>query len=76
MHDREQESRAKARLMSLREVLEEYDRPEEQYQCSVCKVFRYLIRTTACDLGKVAEDLAHGALVLFFGTIVLFDDFS
>ena len=35
-----------------------------------------LIRTAACDLRKVAEDLAHGALVLFLGTIVLFDDFS
>lgn len=53
MTDREQECRAKARLLGLGEVLEEVDRPEEQYQCTVCKVFCYLSQITCQCTNKV-----------------------
>ncbi|KAG6868752.1 hypothetical protein C0993_011021 [Termitomyces sp. T159_Od127] len=42
MTDRELAARAKARAMGLPEVLEEEDRPDEQYQCTICKTFCYL----------------------------------
>ncbi|KAF5388435.1 hypothetical protein D9615_000674 [Tricholomella constricta] len=42
MTDREIADRIKARNMGLLEVLEEEDRPDDQYQCTICKAFCYL----------------------------------
>ncbi|KAG6850616.1 hypothetical protein H0H93_010808 [Arthromyces matolae] len=42
MTERELASREKARAMGLAEVLQEEDRPDDQYQCTVCKTFCYL----------------------------------
>ncbi|KAF5393073.1 hypothetical protein D9757_001208 [Collybiopsis confluens] len=42
MTDREMANRNKARALGCIESLEEQDRPEDQYQCSICKVFCYL----------------------------------
>ncbi|KAI0701172.1 PLU-1-like protein-domain-containing protein [Cytidiella melzeri] len=46
MVDRELNARARARALNLIQSLEEQDRPEEQYQCAVCKVFCYLSQIT------------------------------
>ncbi|KAF9037813.1 hypothetical protein BDZ89DRAFT_1061401 [Hymenopellis radicata] len=40
--------RRKARELGLTEILEEEDRPEEQYQCAVCKAFCYLSQQVVC----------------------------
>ncbi|GLB34119.1 putative BRIGHT, ARID (A/T-rich interaction domain) domain contatining protein [Lyophyllum shimeji] len=42
MVNREMADRAKARSMGLPEVLQEEDRLEDQYQCTICKAFCYL----------------------------------
>ncbi|KAG6910147.1 hypothetical protein DXG01_012906 [Tephrocybe rancida] len=42
MTERELASRAKARTIGLPEVLEEEDRLDDQYQCTICKTFCYL----------------------------------
>ncbi|RDB19939.1 Lysine-specific demethylase lid [Hypsizygus marmoreus] len=42
MTDREIKYRSKARSLGLPEVLEHEDRPEDQYQCTICKAFCYL----------------------------------
>ncbi|KAI0312283.1 hypothetical protein OF83DRAFT_1146906 [Amylostereum chailletii] len=54
MTDREMENRGKARALRLTEVLEEHDRGENQYQCTVCKVFCYLSQVTCSCTNKVA----------------------
>ncbi|CAL1700343.1 unnamed protein product [Somion occarium] len=53
MTDREMETRSKARFLELGEVDEEVDRPEEQYQCTICKVFCYLSQITCSCTTKV-----------------------
>ncbi|KAG6845439.1 hypothetical protein H0H87_009347 [Tephrocybe sp. NHM501043] len=42
MTERELAARAKARAMGLPEILQEEDRPDDQYQCNICKTFCYL----------------------------------
>ena len=42
MTDRELSGRRRARSLGVKEVLEERDYPEEQYQCNYCKAFCYL----------------------------------
>ena len=46
MIDREFAFRRRARGTKYGEILIEEDRPEDQYQCSVCKVFLYLSQIT------------------------------
>ncbi|KAI0032364.1 PLU-1-like protein-domain-containing protein [Vararia minispora EC-137] len=46
MMERERMNRIKGRALGLRNHLEEEDRPEDQYQCAVCKVFCYLSQIT------------------------------
>ena len=53
MVDRETEARTRARGMQMDETLEESDRPEEQYQCTICKVFCYLSQITCSCTTKV-----------------------
>ncbi|KAF9511580.1 hypothetical protein BS47DRAFT_1394971 [Hydnum rufescens UP504] len=56
MTDRELGRRAKVRasMPSLGEFFDPYDRPEEQYQCSICKVFCYLAQITCVCTSSVA----------------------
>ncbi|RPD66829.1 hypothetical protein L226DRAFT_529234 [Lentinus tigrinus ALCF2SS1-7] len=57
MTDREMDARTRARSLQMGEVLEETDRPEDQYQCAVCKVFCYLSQITcACTTQVVCID--------------------
>ena len=42
MTDRELSGRRRVRSLGVKEVLEERDYPEEQYQCNYCKAFCYL----------------------------------
>ncbi|KAH8118631.1 PLU-1-like protein-domain-containing protein [Phellopilus nigrolimitatus] len=42
MTDQEMEGRRAARELGIREILEERDHPEDQYQCVYCKAFCYL----------------------------------
>ncbi|KII95303.1 hypothetical protein PLICRDRAFT_149931 [Plicaturopsis crispa FD-325 SS-3] len=53
MTDREMASRQTARSLGLAEHLEEEDRAEDQYQCSVCKTFCYLSQVTCQCTTKV-----------------------
>lgn len=54
MTERELSERMKARTRGLTEFLSEEDRPEDQYQCTVCKAFCYLSHVMCrCDT-KVA----------------------
>jgi len=46
MTDREMSDRRRARQTGLSETLEEEDRPEDQYQCAICKTFCYLSQVT------------------------------
>lgn len=64
MTDREMQARTFARNLALGEVLEEVDRVEEQYQCTICKVFCYLSQITCQCTTKVVcidhvEELCH-----------------
>lgn len=54
MTTRELDDRAAARQLNLTETLVEEDRPEEEYQCTVCKVFCYLSQVTCPCSSKVA----------------------
>ncbi|KAH8984229.1 PLU-1-like protein-domain-containing protein [Lactarius akahatsu] len=54
MTDREMGDRLRARSLKLGEILEEEDRPEDQYQCLVCKAFCYLSQVTCHCSNKVA----------------------
>ncbi|KAJ3507087.1 hypothetical protein NLJ89_g6503 [Agrocybe chaxingu] len=57
MTGRELAEREKARTLGLGEILEEEDRPEDQYQCSICKVFCYLSQVTCqCSTKVVCID--------------------
>lgn len=61
MVDRELEQRTAVRgQIRLAEVLEESDQPEDQYQCSVCKVFCYLSQIT-CQCTSSVACLSHAA---------------
>jgi len=53
MTDREMKHRRQARDMALWETLEKEDRPEEQYQCAICKTFCYLSQVTCQCSNKV-----------------------
>ena len=55
MHQREMQrrERIRARVINLEEVLVDYDHPEEQYQCAICKVFCYLSQVTCTCTAKV-----------------------
>lgn len=60
MIEREMGSRAFARSLGLGEILEEEDRPEDQYQCTVCKTFCYLSQITChCKTEVVCVDHAE-----------------
>ncbi|CCM06448.1 uncharacterized protein FIBRA_08712 [Fibroporia radiculosa] len=50
---REMRLRDKARSLQMSETLEEMDRPEDQYQCTFCKVFCYLSQITCQCTTKV-----------------------
>lgn len=54
MTDREMADREKARSQNIAEILEEEDRPEDQYQCNICKAFCYLSQITCQCSTKVA----------------------
>ncbi|KDR84060.1 hypothetical protein GALMADRAFT_219890 [Galerina marginata CBS 339.88] len=60
MTDREMADREKARSLGLGEILEEEDRPEDQYQCNICKAFCYLSQVTCqCSTKVVCVDHAE-----------------
>jgi histone demethylase JARID1 len=60
MVDREMGGRAYARSLGLGELLEEEDRPEDQYQCTICKMFCYLSQITCqCKTEVVCIDHAE-----------------
>lgn len=50
---REMNDRRKARCLGLAEILEEEDKPEDQYQCNICKAFCYLSHVTCQCTRKV-----------------------
>ncbi|KAJ3826753.1 jumonji superfamily protein [Lentinula raphanica] len=54
MTEREMANRNKARALGCVDSLEEQDRPEDQYQCAVCKVFCYLSQICCSHQPKVA----------------------
>ncbi|KZT24551.1 hypothetical protein NEOLEDRAFT_1134959 [Neolentinus lepideus HHB14362 ss-1] len=54
MTERERDVRQRARALGLTEILEEEDRQEDQYQCTVCKTFCYLSQITCPCTNKVA----------------------
>ena len=57
MTDRELADRQKARVLGIGETLEQEDRPEDQYQCMVCKTFCYLSQVTCqCSTKVVCVD--------------------
>ncbi|KAH9482356.1 Lysine-specific demethylase lid [Psilocybe cubensis] len=57
MTDREMADRQRAQTAGLATVLEEEDRPEDQYQCHICKVFCYLSQVTCpCSTKVVCVD--------------------
>lgn len=53
MVERELDARQRARALDMGEVIEEDDRPEEQYQCTICKCFCYLSQITCSCTTKV-----------------------
>ena len=53
MTDREMDARTRARSLQMGEVLEETDRPDDQYQCAICKVFCYLSQITCSCSTKI-----------------------
>jgi histone demethylase JARID1 len=60
MTDREIADRQKARSLGFTEILEEEDRPEDQYQCNICKSFCYLSQITCpCSTKVVCVDHAE-----------------
>jgi histone demethylase JARID1 len=60
MVDREMGGRAYARSLGIGELLEEEDRPEDQYQCTICKMFCYLSQITCqCKSEVVCVDHAE-----------------
>lgn len=83
MVTREMGDRTKARTSGLKEILVPEDRPEDQYQCTVCKVFCYLSQVTcSCTTKAVCVDhanllcekpLDHLSLRLRFADVDLLD---
>ncbi|KAJ7639289.1 jumonji superfamily protein [Roridomyces roridus] len=60
MTDREMAHRQTARATGMPEILEEQDHPEDQYQCTICKVFCYLSQVTCgCKTVVACVDHAH-----------------
>lgn len=60
MTDRELGDRQTARTMGMPEILEEEDRPEDQYQCTICKAFCYLSQVTCgCKTAVACVEHAH-----------------
>ncbi|TFK66579.1 hypothetical protein BDN72DRAFT_844196 [Pluteus cervinus] len=60
MTEREMNDRAKARALGFSEILEEEDRLEDQYQCTVCKVFCYLSQVIcSCSTRVVCVEHHH-----------------
>lgn len=53
MTTREMNDRQKARSLGMAEMLEGEDRPEDQYQCTICKAFCYLSQVTCQCTTKV-----------------------
>ena len=53
MANREMDRRVKSRSLGFPETLEREDRPEEQYQCTICKTFCYLSQITCQCTSKV-----------------------
>jgi histone demethylase JARID1 len=53
MTDREMNDRRQALALGLSEVLEEEDRPEDQYQCTICKAFCYLSQVICSCTSKI-----------------------
>ncbi|KAF7332414.1 Jumonji superfamily protein [Mycena kentingensis (nom. inval.)] len=62
MTDRELRDRQVARGQNIKEVLEEEDRPEDQYQCTVCKAFCYLSQIT-CSCKTTVTCVEHANLL-------------
>ncbi|KXN89442.1 Lysine-specific demethylase 5A [Leucoagaricus sp. SymC.cos] len=58
MAEREMAERKKARSCGLTEFLSEEDRPEDQYQCAICKAFCYLSHVT-CRCGTKVVCVDH-----------------
>ncbi|EIN10782.1 hypothetical protein PUNSTDRAFT_125473 [Punctularia strigosozonata HHB-11173 SS5] len=58
MTNREMRMREQARADGLGEVLEEEDKPEDQYQCTTCKTFCYLSQIT-CQCTKLVSCIEH-----------------
>ena len=54
--------RETARLSGIGEVLEEEDRPEDQYQCNICKTFCYLSQVI-CQCSKKVVCVDHRDLL-------------
>ncbi|KAJ7126421.1 jumonji superfamily protein [Mycena crocata] len=60
MTDRELGDRQTARGLGIQEIIEEEDRPEDQYQCLVCKAFCYLSQVTCgCKTAVACVEHAH-----------------
>ncbi|KAH8830972.1 PLU-1-like protein-domain-containing protein [Flagelloscypha sp. PMI_526] len=55
MVNREMEDRGAARSLKMKELLVPEDRPEDQYQCTVCKAFCYLSQVTCACTTKVRK---------------------
>ncbi|PPR02653.1 hypothetical protein CVT24_002136 [Panaeolus cyanescens] len=53
MVDREMADREKIRQLGITEHLSQEDRPEDQYQCKICKVFCYLSQVTCHCSNKI-----------------------
>ncbi|KAG5639694.1 hypothetical protein H0H81_005877 [Sphagnurus paluster] len=62
MTERELSDRTKARKMGFPEVLEEEDRPDDQYQCITCKAFCYL-SFIKCQCTTNVSCVDHAALL-------------
>ncbi|KAL0950185.1 hypothetical protein HGRIS_010178 [Hohenbuehelia grisea] len=54
MNERERRARQRARDNGYKEILEKIDRPEDQYQCTICKAFCYLSQITCACTTKVS----------------------
>ena len=62
MTDREMADRETVRLSGIGEVLEEEDRPKDQYQCNICKTFCYLSQVI-CQCSKKVVCVDHRDLL-------------
>ncbi|CAK5275278.1 unnamed protein product [Mycena citricolor] len=63
MTEREINDRQTARGLGMTEILEEEDRPEDQYQCTTCKVFCYLSQITCGCKSAAIACIQHTHLV-------------